>query len=150
MKTKIDLQLLQAEIKQLDFWIDGSGALMAFRQNVGILDFVKEKMPLVTAAIAEIEELLDFKAINIMTNILPPGISVPFHWDNLQVGTVRWHLPVRTNSGAGWTDEKMYGEALHMPQGYWYGPIPYTNLHAVWNFGIEDRIHLVVDLRIKS
>lgn len=142
MKTKYDLRLLEQEARSLLYWIDGSGALMSARQTDGIKDEYR-KFSLIMKSIYEIETFTMLQADNAMINILPPGCSVPYHWDNLTKRPQRWHLPIKTNpySGAIWA-----GAFFNAPIGVWYGPVPYLFEHAIWNFGGEDRIHLVVDL----
>ncbi len=141
MRSRVDIPALILESKLPEYWEDGSGVLMCMRQNQGVPDWFK-KMPTLCAAIREIAQ--DQRVTGVMINIIPPGVSAPFHWDNMPPGTRRWHLPLQTNPGCGFVIKE--DVPLIMPQGIWYGPFPYLERHAVWNFGTEERIHLVVDV----
>lgn len=97
----------------------------------------------------EIQELrreLRFSVGNIaqiMLNKLPPLARLAPHKDGMP-DNPRFHLPLRTNPDAYWWDE--HNNKVHMEAGNWYGPVPYCGiLHAAFNDGDTDRIHLIVD-----
>ena len=94
----------------------------------------------------EIEYFTGLHARSIMVNTLEPKRESPKHTDP---GTyVRYHYPIQTNPSVFWWDE--VNQEVHMKPGFWYGPIPYNNLHAVYNRGETPRIHLIVDLEYQS
>lgn len=95
-------------------------------------------------AIAEIEKKIGYEAIYMMLNILPPGITVPVHTDTLPVPVQRWHLPLQTNDQAYFWDELLHWR--HLEPGYWHRIFP-ERRHTICNYGNQERIHLVVDLK---
>lgn len=150
MKSNLSLYLLQLEVTSLNFKLDDSGALMAFEPSSGINHL--RDCPSIMSAILEISSIRNQEPLHLMINILKPGVKVPIHRDWIHptkyqstAPTVeRWHLPIQTNKDAlFWTEEK---GTSHMSSGYWYGPFPYWKKHQVWNSGVEDRVHIVVDL----
>ncbi len=106
-------------------------------------------VPGVKDAVKEIEEITGANVVNVMINLVPPGIEVPVHTDTLlPIGGVarpiieRWHLPILTNPTSAWWGED---GPVHMSQGIWFGPVKYWRDHHVYNQGTTDRVHLVVD-----
>lgn len=108
--------------------------------------------PSIMKAIREIETLRDTPVLHVMINKLPSNTEVPIHRDwilpTAKLGknpcVERWHLPIATNHNCFWWDETQ--TQIHMVEGVWSGPVPYWLNHKVWNFGMTERIHLVVDL----
>jgi len=149
LKSQIDLQKLHADVKQLDYHMDGSGALMAFGPSMGIPSIIG---PYIQDAIKEISEYRNLTALHLMINKLPTRCYVPFHIDTLiptskqgkDPHLERWHLPVITNLECFW--QNLDEEPIHFQAGMWYGPVRYWVPHSVWNAGNIKRIHLVVDL----
>lgn len=143
--------MLLHEIQQLEFKLDGSGAEMAFPPSGGIPAKLWN-FPTLLAALEEIAVAREQKLLNLMINRLKPGVDVSVHRDwikptqyqPVKPTVERWHLAVITNPDAVFWLEKA-GD-FKIPQGFWYGPIPYWLNHTVYNKGTEDRIHLVVDL----
>ncbi len=156
MKTACDILKLEAEIQQLAYTLDDSGAEMAFMPSSGIPKSLAP-CPEIMRAISEIVKERNTLALNVMINKLPPNTIVPAHRDWLKptqyqavAPTVeRWHLPIMTSSLATWWDEE--SGTKHMQRGFWYGPIPYWILHSVANRDcLDTRVHLVVDLDTKK
>jgi hypothetical protein len=151
-KSSMNLLKILEEAKLLDYHQDEGYVLMGNSQGQGIPEGFR-KLPEIWAAIAEIGQLRGLKPIHVMVNFLKPGAPVPKHRDFLLPTPLqpaekpcieRWHLAVVTNPGCFWWDSRN-GE-VHMPQGMWSGPVPYWLLHTVFNRGIEDRLHVAVDL----
>ena len=150
MFSKINLNKLLAELGQLRFWVDGSGAEMSVIQSGG-LPF---KSPTIIEAIKEISDHRSIPALHMMVNRLPPGVTTPKHVDFLKPSThqpkypilERYHLPIITNPSAYYWNEDEPESKIHMKAGFWYGFIKYWRLHEVGNLGDTERIHLIVDL----
>lgn len=149
-KSKIDSVLLVKAVETLSYEKDGSGIDMAITQSR--LPDNLLKINSIKRAVDEIAMHRQLNPVYIMINRLPAGITVPKHRDWVQ-GTrlqpvkprlERWHLPIATNEDCSFWDEK-HG-VTHMKLGVWYGPIPYWKYHYVYNVGVTDRVHLVVDL----
>lgn len=159
MKTKVDLVGLAKEIRELDYIVDGSKALMAFNPCTKTKDIFEEstenEFPLLKLIILEICEYCKAEALYIMINIIPPGVIVPTHTDTLKSHSEfgdrpklqRYHLPITTNDKCYWYD--LITGKIQMEAGIWYGPVPYWVEHNVENLGETERIHLVVDLNKK-
>ncbi len=151
MQSLVNLLLAEAEINKLRFTLDGSGAEMAFMPSSGISDAFKA-CPELMKAVDEISKARKTPPLNVMLNRLGGGVIVPAHRDWLKPTKLqpenpiveRWHLPIITNGQAVWWD--VWDGSRHLPQGIWFGPVPYWITHSVGNYGLEDRIHLVVDL----
>ena len=154
IKSHIDTNTLLAEIKQLTFNLDGSGAYMALAQSTKIseLEQILYKYKSLLSAIDEISKIRNQQAYYLTINNLPPNVIVPIHTDTLKPTTHqkykpridRWHLPIATNISC-W----FWGETecrTHLETGFWHGPIRYWEKHSVGNEGITERIHIVVDL----
>jgi hypothetical protein len=135
----VDLQTLIVEAENLPKTRDDSGALMA----VGPCQF-PQLGPAITEAINEIAEVLKRKPLYVMVNALPPECIVIEHTDTVIGKPLRFHLPLVTNNGAFWWDER--DGIDHFREGVWVGPIPYYLKHRVGNLGKQPRTHLVVDL----
>lgn len=141
--TSLNLITLLEEARALSYKDDDSGAKMAYRQSTKIAS----NSPFQIAA-DEIKRILGLEPIFITLNILPAGVTVPVHTDTLVGGRKnRWHLPLITNPDCFFWDE-INGQR-HLPYGFWSGPIPHWINHNVWNHGVTERIHLVVDLQEK-
>lgn len=142
---------LLREIEQLTSVRDDSGVYMMVKPCAGLPDYIM-KNPAIKAAVWEIAHIRELRPLHVMINILPPFTQVPIHTDRLHATPSlgedphleRWHLPIMTNEGCHFWDEK-YGEHF-MPLGDWSGPVPYWLKHTVVNRGESDRVHLVVDL----
>lgn len=100
-------------------------------------------MELFQDAVDEISGILKKKPLYLMVNILPPGIVVPVHTDTLPVPVQRWHLPIQTNRHAYFWDEVR--GCYNLTYAEWARIFP-ERRHTIFNFGNEDRIHIVVDL----
>jgi hypothetical protein len=122
------------EVRNLSFSKDSSGIEMASLQ--GKVPTWLKKSPAIQMAAAEIG-----KAKAVMVNRLPAHTVVPMHTD--AEGGERYHLPVLTNEGALWMD--VDNGYVHMLEGFWWGPVPYTIPHQVVNRGGTERIHIIVD-----
>jgi hypothetical protein len=144
LPSEQDLDALAQEIEKITFHRDGAGIDMAHPLDTGFPAWLT-KAPLIRAAIAEIEGLVGGRASHIMLNRLRAGDVVNPHVDAMDLGE-RWHLPIRTNPQSIWWDETDEVDRYMQP-GFWWGPVPYKRLHAVWNHGDSDRIHLVVDVQ---
>ena len=148
--SKVDCGIILIEALQLETWLDGSGTLMTITQSGGIPKFLGQG---VRAAIKEIEDLRHLRALHVMINRQPAGVTLPKHRDYLKptplqkgsdIRIERWHLPVQTNEDVSWWDESE--GSFHMAPGYWYGPICFWKKHSVANLGTQERVHLIVDL----
>lgn len=156
LKSEMDLSTLLIIIPTLPKIRDDSGVIMTYLQSGGIPSGLIAHAPF-AKVIAEIERLRKAVAVNVMINIIPPGITVPPHQDWLtpingkkHPIVERWHLPLATNEAAVWWDSRMpEGKTVNMPLGIWCGPVPYWKLHKVSNLGLSRRIHLVVDLDVE-
>lgn len=139
LKSKIEGPF---EIEDFDYLDGGDGVLMAQRQSHGLDLFLGSKFE---ELIEEIEGLLGCKAIFAQLNRMPPGCIVPMHTDTLKSSEklARWHIALKTNELAVL---EVRGKELHFEEGWWYGPIPYWEPHAVRNLGRTERIHFIVDL----
>lgn len=145
LRTNLPTAKLLTEAERQPFVRDGAGIDMAHPSDAGFPRWLNENgTPFIVGAIKEIESLVGGKATHIMLNRLRAGDTVNPHIDHMDTGE-RWHLVLTTNTDSFWWDETD-GE-VHMEAGYWWGPVPYKRLHAVWNHGDSDRIHLVVDVR---
>lgn len=151
-KSDVVCDELLVAVQQLSFWLDGSGAEMAVVPNGGLPNEVRSQ-PALVKALAEISGLTGLEPLHVMVNRLPPGVEVPKHRDFLKPTPLqprkfptieRWHLPVVTNNLCFWWDENQ--GPVRFPVGFWTGPVPYWTNHSVWNKGVVERIHLVVDL----
>jgi hypothetical protein len=140
--STIKVEELLHELETLKFERDGSGALMAFKPCQSHLPW----SPGIAKALREIEIARNAPTLYIMVNILPPGVVVPVHTDTLldKRKVERWHLPLKTNIQSYFWGQ--FDNVIHMPLGFWHGPIQYWFDHNIWNCGQEERIHLVVDL----
>lgn len=145
-----DLAALLNEINKLDFTMDGSRALMAYKQSAGL----PNNCPKIIEAVTEIANTRKATPIHVMVNRLPAGVVVPMHTDRLKdyEGTPdphfeRWHLSVTTNERCWYNDGAI---TTHMAKGCWCGPILYWREHSVINHGTTERIHLVVDLLLEG
>lgn len=141
--SKINGQELGKKIlgdDRIKWTLDGSKILMANPQSG---DTPMLLMEVCWDAVREIETLVSKKARHIMLNVIPPGITVPVHQDTVIDSPVRWHLPLITNKDAFAWDEAI--GMHHLPSGSWY-LFNYNLRHTVGNFGLERRIHLIVDL----
>jgi hypothetical protein len=118
--------------------VDDTGILMAYGAA-----HPATKIP----AVLEIMELRNLEPAFMMINRVPPGVVAPPHIDTLPFPVERWHLPLVTNPDAYWWDEHD-NKFIYMPVGYWHGPVPYYIRHAIVNFGLTERVHLVVDLKL--
>lgn len=125
--------------ESLKFNRDQSGMDMASLQG-GLPKWLKDHT--LMSAVREIEALSGGAAQAVMINRLDPGITVAKHKDQY-TGWRRYHLPLVTNVEAWWWDET--NGTVFMDYGYWWGPVPYNELHQVSNGGNTARIHLVVD-----
>jgi hypothetical protein len=80
---------------------------------------------------------------------LGPGSEIREHRDHdlsAEFGSARLHLPLSTSSHV---EFRVNGLAVDMKPGEcWY--LRLSDPHAVFNRGIEDRIHLVVDVRVNE
>lgn len=148
--SKVDCGIILHEALQLKTTLDGTGTLMTVTQSGGIPAFLQAG---VRAAIREIEQLRNLRALHVMINRQPAGVTLPKHRDYLKPTPLqnftdphieRWHLPVQTNENVLWWDE-VEGD-FYMAPGYWYGPICFWKKHSVANLGAQERIHLIVDL----
>lgn len=120
--------------------VDGTGILMANGQWRGIpwtLDEVFADLLKVTG--------LQAKPEHVMVNTILPGGKSGWHIDPEPARFSRWHLPLTTNDGCFFESDQI----IHMPVGFWSGPVKYWERHRVWNSGKTPRTHLIVDLRVK-
>lgn len=145
LKSSLDPAPLASLFHRLESRRDGTGVEMTALQfheqsSLSLLHHDEVK-----AAVDELESLTGGACAFIMFNRLAPGAGVPAHVDAHSEPVERWHLPVATNPQAWWWDLSL-GESLHMRAGWWWGPVPYSVFHRVWNDGDSERIHLVVDL----
>lgn len=146
MQSKLNLIELLEYALELPYKKDDTGVLMALGQSAGL------PLAKFIIAIVEIEDHTGLKAVHMMVNVIPPGVSVGEHIDTLkpsqklgsQPKMQRWHLPLKTNPDCGFWEEG--GTTVNMPYGQWYGPILYWKKHKVWNHGTTDRVHLIIDL----
>lgn len=153
--SKCRLDKLYIEAKELSYTVDGTNALMAVTQSGGIPDIVKSKLEIMKA-LDEISNHRKTPVLNVMINIMKPGLVLPKHRDWIKPSTYqplhpiieRWHLPVRTNPECRWWGEKT--GFIRMEHLYWYGPVPYWQYHTFENNGLTERMHLVVDLDTKE
>jgi hypothetical protein len=153
--SKCDLAKLYLEAKELSYTLDGSNALMAITQSGGVPNIVKNKSELMKA-LEEIGNHRKTPVLNVMINIMEPGLVLPKHRDWIKPSThqplhpiiERWHLPIRTNPECRWWGEKT--GFVRMEHLYWCGPMPYWEYHTFENNGLTERIHLVVDLDTKE
>ena len=80
---------------------------------------------------------------------LGPGSEIREHRDHdlsAEYGAARLHLPLSTSSTV---EFRVNGTAVDMRPGeYWY--LRLSDPHAVFNRGTDDRIHLVVDVRVND
>lgn len=143
MKTACDIAAILLEVDIIDFWEDGSKAMMCNLAHEGFDNFRKYKA--LMCAVNEIALAKASLAVGLMINKLGPGVIVPKHSDNVPGRPKRWHLPLVTNPLSWWWAE--HGGKKHFPLGVWVGPVPYWSQHQVGNEGITERIHLVVDLQ---
>jgi hypothetical protein len=136
--SKLDMFELAKELGALKYTIDGTGALMANGQGRGIPGYGKN-------AIAEICELRQAPPLHVMVNIIPPGLDILVHVDQIPdfIHVERWHLAVFTNPEAQFFDGRSWS---HMEFGCWTGPVKYWEEHAVRNTGKSSRLHFIVDL----
>ena len=120
------------------------GILMAHPQKGGIPAWAQTG-PIADAFI-ELAALTGRRPAHLMLNILPAGLVIPAHTDREDAGPdgERWHLPIATNPGCFWWDERSDIET-HQPLGHWSGPCPNRIRHRVGNCGTTDRTHLIVD-----
>lgn len=116
--------------------LDDSGVQMVY-------EAANEDLGLFYDVAGEISLRLQKRALYLMVNILPPGIVVPVHTDTLPQPVQRWHLPIQTNRHAYFWDE--VDGVWHMEHRAWVRIFP-ERRHTIFNFGNEDRIHIVVDL----
>lgn len=142
MESKINMSRLLDELDHLKFsdQLDSSGVLMAFKPSGG----VPVLHPMLRAAVEEIETITGRKAMHVMVNRVPAGVVVPVHTDTIIGNPERWHLPVKTNRLAMFWDE-VNGEC-HLHAGRWHGPILYHKQHQIYNYGCEERVHVIVDV----
>lgn len=139
LKSTIDVTKI--DLKEVTWIVDGTGALMAFGQGLGLSGL--SIAPTLTPAVLEIERLRRKSARHIMLNTLPPRCILPVHKDPFPSGIERWHLPIQTNEECYLVDRDI---EYHAPLGYWTGPLSYWLEHSGYNKGMTDRIHLIVDL----
>jgi hypothetical protein len=140
LESGLDLPTLAEAIRRLSFWKDGAGVEMS------VLQFRETPKPVEEAlrpALLELSNLQNRRWRYVMVNRLKPEAVVKPHKD-IGAEVERWHLPVLTNPGAYWWDERE-GE-IHMEAGFWWGPVPYSILHSVGNEGSSERVHIIVDL----
>ncbi len=144
IKSKLDVGKLIDDLIQTmgEPFVDGSKVIMYARQGAGL--------PKLPEVIAEIEGITELKAIHLMVNILPVGVTVPVHRDFLPDYNgfrwpifERWHLPLDTNPQC-WIEYS--GHRYHQQLMEWDGPIPYWIPHQIGNYGETNRTHLIVDL----
>lgn len=131
--------VLLEELSKLKWHTDSTGILMAsFQRSKELLHWQG------IAGIASVIANLRGKPVQfIMVNIIPPGVTSGVHTDPMPFPVERWHYPLKTNPSAEiWTQETGW---YHMPLEQW-SRLDYTKEHNVRNFGLEERIHLVVDL----
>ena len=121
---------------------DGTQVLMGNGQSGGIPAFWEE---LCQDAIREIASVTWSQPVHLMVNRLPPGVITPVHIDPVaQNPPMRYHLPLVTNNGCFFWDEKR--GFLMFGLGYWHR-VDYKIKHAVGNIGEYERVHLIVDLQ---
>jgi hypothetical protein len=142
--TLIDVSRLTFDIlfhMNIKWTVDGTGVLMANGQSEPISAQVQKYC---WPAIREIESLYGSKAIHAMVNRVPPKTFVPIHVDAVKDNPVRFHLPLITSKHCYfWNEEDgMFAMGL----GFWH-KFNYSIPHALGNFGFEERIHLIVDLK---
>jgi hypothetical protein len=145
IKSNRNILALLQEIGSLEYTRDDTGVLMSNAQSLFTAHM--RRLREVTLAVAEIEFERMLECAYVMVNIVPPGIEVPSHTDTLKRPAERWHLPLLSNDACGYWDG-VDGHA-HMDVGSWTGPVPYHLEHRIWNLGVTERIHLVVDLEVK-
>lgn len=134
-------EVLAAELDHVQLSRDATSIQMA--NPAGLIPEWFRTSPACHIVAAEVTEVRGGTVTAAMLNVLRPGAQVPVHTD--QGDTERWHLPLRTNPAARWWDEDN-GE-VHFALGAWWGPLPYTAAHKVWNDGDAPRLHLVVDIQ---
>ncbi len=105
LQTKVDLVKLLKEVKELEFWEDGSKALMAIRPCTKVTELFdgtdSEEFKHLKQAIIEISDFCKAAPLYMMINIIPPGVEVPIHTDTLVKHPIlgeypkleRYHLP---------------------------------------------------------
>ena len=83
----------------------------------------------------------------ILTNV-GPGLSIKAHRDmeGMEKYYDRFHVVVQSNSGCSFC---CGGDWVIMKAGevWWFD---HTKMHSVYNTGKTDRIHLIVDIRLRS
>lgn len=149
MKTKCNLDEILLELDMIEFWEDGSKAMMCNGQIDGLHKFLPYKH--IMSAVNEIvgaKAPKGGRAVGLMVNKLGPGVIVPIHTDNVPGKPNRYHLPLLTNPESWWWDASLSsGERRYFELGVWVGPVPYWEKHQVGNEGMTERIHLVVDVK---
>ncbi len=105
------------------------------------------KYPVLNVAVLEQGQRLKARGIfRVMLNNLDPQTGdIGEHTDGQLPGNpTRYHLPIFTNQGVQYWEESL-PQPIHLPEGYWAGPIDYTARHWILNKGRTRRLHLLVD-----
>lgn len=126
---------------------DGKSNSLSEKSNSGSKKTeISEYCPYTTNLVEKIKERFECDTNRVRFMKLKPGKKITWHFDHdesIEYGNARLHIPIIVNN-----DCRSY--ICHHSYKFtvgkiWYGDFSFP--HEVCNFGKEDRIHLVVDLK---
>lgn len=157
--TKIPLERLRDDIRGVPLTPENNGGFISnysrgflvtreklTRDSIGYINMnILPAFPALEAAVLEMATMLRADIFQCWLGVLgAESGDLNEHEDGKLPGNpVRYHLPITSNRRAYYWDETLGN--VHMFPGVWYGPIPYTKRHRVFNNGATPRVHLVTD-----
>ena len=127
--------------------VDGNSANLEEKSDeISVQTEISKYFPYTISIVEKLKKKYDCKTSRVRFLNLKKGRRINWHYDwdeSITHGNCRLHIPIKINS-------ECYGEVCHQhyqwePGEIWYGDFSFP--HKVRNLGLNDRIHLVIDLK---